>query len=392
MPSAGRSARSSSTARGGDRRDPLLRWCWRCARTSSRGWRRTPRAAAGAARARFRLERLGPKTAVLAATEPARRWGTMRPASPRSSSTTCCRSVSTQGPAKRSRSAASTSIRSSCRSCAAGCGRGSRRDGRDHRGAPAVLRRRRRGAVRSSTRRRSPRAATRRASRPTNARRFERAFITPMGHARHRLLGPAATADIPAAAIDELDRRHLISAEQRAGARWYELTHDRLIEPVRAANRARRAVSRPPPAPPAPRSRRALRRGGRAVDVRRTGSVLIGGFRPDLRRGTDRSADQGIDALALILPIPGLRPVLRASFSADVNTVVTLDDRGGITTWNARTTASGAGTPAFPVPTSCLSRRSATLASSSPTAAAVRRRGPRPAADQIPFLRRTGPC
>ena len=41
------------------------------------------------------------------------------------------------------------------------------------------------------------------------------------------------TAEIPPAAIEELDRRHLIRAELRAGARWYELTHDRLIEPIR---------------------------------------------------------------------------------------------------------------------------------------------------------------
>src|SRR5690606_31393647 len=46
-------------------------------------------------------------------------------------------------------------------------------------------------------------------------------------------------------------QEHLIRAEERLGARWYELAHDRLIEPVRLSNqtwresqRRRRAVRR----------------------------------------------------------------------------------------------------------------------------------------------------
>ena len=38
------------------------------------------------------------------------------------------------------------------------------------------------------------------------------------------------------AALDELERRHLIHAEWRSGTRWYELTHDRLIDPIRSSN------------------------------------------------------------------------------------------------------------------------------------------------------------
>lgn len=45
-------------------------------------------------------------------------------------------------------------------------------------------------------------------------------------------------------AIDLLADRHLIRAEWRSGARWYELSHDRMIGALRADNRAyfRRSV------------------------------------------------------------------------------------------------------------------------------------------------------
>ncbi|HTQ55600.1 MAG TPA: tetratricopeptide repeat protein [Bryobacteraceae bacterium] len=46
------------------------------------------------------------------------------------------------------------------------------------------------------------------------------------------------TGGIPNACVDELESRHLIRAEYRAGAHWYELSHDRFIEPIRASNRA----------------------------------------------------------------------------------------------------------------------------------------------------------
>ena len=41
-------------------------------------------------------------------------------------------------------------------------------------------------------------------------------------------------------ALEELERRHVVHAEFRSGTRWYELTHDRLIDPIRASNAARR--------------------------------------------------------------------------------------------------------------------------------------------------------
>ena len=48
--------------------------------------------------------------------------------------------------------------------------------------------------------------------------------------------GPQLTEGIHNTALDILEARHLINSEWRAGARWYELTHDRLIDPIRASN------------------------------------------------------------------------------------------------------------------------------------------------------------
>ncbi|WP_292389952.1 WD40 repeat domain-containing protein [Methanosarcina sp. UBA5] len=45
------------------------------------------------------------------------------------------------------------------------------------------------------------------------------------------------TGGIPNAAIDVLESMHLIRAEWRAGARWYELTHDRFIKPILFSNK-----------------------------------------------------------------------------------------------------------------------------------------------------------
>ena len=36
--------------------------------------------------------------------------------------------------------------------------------------------------------------------------------------------------------IDDLLDAHLVRAESRGGAAWFELAHDRLVKPVRASN------------------------------------------------------------------------------------------------------------------------------------------------------------
>ena len=50
--------------------------------------------------------------------------------------------------------------------------------------------------------------------------------------------GRDQTEGVPNSAVDALDQERVIRAEPRAGGLWYEITHDRFIEPIREANRA----------------------------------------------------------------------------------------------------------------------------------------------------------
>ena len=67
---------------------------------------------------------------------------------------------------------------------------------------------------------------------------FDRHLITQAGTRGTVFRGPDATEGIPNRAVDLLENHHLIRAELRAGARWYELTHDRFIRPIQASNEA----------------------------------------------------------------------------------------------------------------------------------------------------------
>src|SRR5437899_13083484 len=49
---------------------------------------------------------------------------------------------------------------------------------------------------------------------------------------------------MPNAVVDALEAKRLIRPEARAGARWYELTHDRLIEPIQSSNQRYLAARR----------------------------------------------------------------------------------------------------------------------------------------------------
>lgn len=66
---------------------------------------------------------------------------------------------------------------------------------------------------------------------------FEEALITPAGTRGTVYRGAAATAGLANTAVDILENMHIIRGEFRAGSRWYELTHDRLIEPIQQSNR-----------------------------------------------------------------------------------------------------------------------------------------------------------
>ncbi|MBL7063144.1 MAG: hypothetical protein ISS49_02905 [Anaerolineae bacterium] len=73
---------------------------------------------------------------------------------------------------------------------------------------------------------------------------FERSLITPSGTRGTVYRGREETGGIPNPAVDELQDLHLIRGEWRAGARWYELTHDRFIGPIQKSNEAWRAKRR----------------------------------------------------------------------------------------------------------------------------------------------------
>jgi WD40 repeat protein len=70
---------------------------------------------------------------------------------------------------------------------------------------------------------------------------FETRLITPQGLRGEVLDGPAPGAS-GAALLSELVDAHLIRAETRRHATWFELAHDRLIEPVRRNNASWRSV------------------------------------------------------------------------------------------------------------------------------------------------------
>ena len=67
---------------------------------------------------------------------------------------------------------------------------------------------------------------------------FDRHLITPQGIRGQVLQGHAESEGLENRAITPLVDAHLVRAEKRRGATWFELTHDRLIEPVRQNNAA----------------------------------------------------------------------------------------------------------------------------------------------------------
>jgi hypothetical protein len=65
---------------------------------------------------------------------------------------------------------------------------------------------------------------------------FEQSIITSAGTRGTVFRGREDTGGIPNAAVDLLVNQHIIRGEVRGGSRWYELTHDRLIQPIKASN------------------------------------------------------------------------------------------------------------------------------------------------------------
>ncbi len=67
---------------------------------------------------------------------------------------------------------------------------------------------------------------------------FDRELITEQGIRGQVLKGPDESEGLDNRAIRPLVDAHLVRAEKRRGATWFELAHDRLIEPVQASNAA----------------------------------------------------------------------------------------------------------------------------------------------------------
>jgi WD40 repeat protein len=65
---------------------------------------------------------------------------------------------------------------------------------------------------------------------------FGQQLITPMQTRGLVMRGSTTTGDLPNPVVDLLEARHLIRADVRAGARWYEIAHDRLVEPILRSN------------------------------------------------------------------------------------------------------------------------------------------------------------
>jgi WD40 repeat protein len=67
---------------------------------------------------------------------------------------------------------------------------------------------------------------------------FEQKLITKEGVRGQVLKGAAVSDGLDNRAIALLENAHIVRGEKRAGATWFELSHDRLIAPVRANNNA----------------------------------------------------------------------------------------------------------------------------------------------------------
>ncbi len=73
--------------------------------------------------------------------------------------------------------------------------------------------------------------------RESTVRRWIAEMLITAGGTRGTVYRAAdSTGELPNDAVDALERCRLVRAEWRAGARWYELTHDRLIDPIQVSN------------------------------------------------------------------------------------------------------------------------------------------------------------
>ncbi len=67
---------------------------------------------------------------------------------------------------------------------------------------------------------------------------FTRVLITPRGIRSQVLLGMERTEGLANTAIQALVEKHIVRREVRGGREWFELAHDRLVNPIRTSNEA----------------------------------------------------------------------------------------------------------------------------------------------------------
>jgi WD40 repeat protein len=120
---------------------------------------------------------------------------------------------------------------------------------------------------------------------------FGRRLITPAGTRGMVFQGESETEGLPNAAVEVLAGKYIVRADQRTGGIWYELAHDRLVEPILADNLEWRARYKNPVADALQRS----------PDTPMTGSALAaaikferenpGELSPEERRYLDNSIE-----------------------------------------------------------------------------------------------------
>jgi hypothetical protein len=127
---------------------------------------------------------------------------------------------------------------------------------------------------------------------------FSEVLITPAGTRGLVYRGDFETAGMPNEVLDDLEGvHHLLRGEDRAGAHWYELSHDRFIRPIREANQKwfdQRSVVR----------KALLALEARAQEFQTTGHVLSAEELPEAERwaSSPEAAEVGFEA-PLVLPL-----------------------------------------------------------------------------------------
>ncbi len=165
-------------------------------------------------------------------------------------------------------------------------------------------------------------------------RKLEVGFITPIGTRDSQFFGPTETARIPNAAIQELERQHLLRGEEKGLARRLELTHDRLIEPIRQSNDLYRAAAR--------RTRR-QRLFAAAVTIAALAGAILAGL---LTFAAVDAESHALNPVVLNVLRKPPESLVTVAFSPDGEEVLTVDTSGMARFWDWSTnTTSGTKIP-----------------------------------------------